>query len=85
VIPSRLPDRIAPQRGLAAKFRRGVDRSFRTVVERLLDEAGPISLGLEYGTAGFAAGCLVWFCFGLIWGIVAAVAVTGGLARRRIR
>jgi len=53
--------------------------------EAIFSDLGPISLGVEYGVTGFVIGCTVWLLFGLIWGIMVAVTVTGGLARRRIR
>jgi len=51
----------------------------------LFDEFGPTSLGLEYGVTGVVIGAAVWLLFGLIWGLMVAVTVTGGLAGRRIR
>jgi len=83
-MPSRLPDRIEPS-GPGRRILRGVGRGLRAFCEKLFDEFGPISLGLEYGVTGVVIGAAVWLLFGLIWGLVVAVTVTGGLAGRRIR
>jgi hypothetical protein len=53
----------------------------RRALEAVLDESGPLALGLEYGAVGFVIGVAVWLVFGLVVALIVGISATVGLAR----